>query len=119
MKPEAGSIYRIPSHGIVIINGVRTVKTTSEEYEVVDWISFTMRNSRGTIRMKNWYMSVDCGCTYNDTYGDNSNPTESDCRVCNGSGLQQIVESGFDKSTFLAYSCKDYIVKTLTKPFNF
>ena len=119
MKPETGSIYRIPSHGIVIIDGVRTVKTTSEEYEVVDWISFTMRNSRGTIRMKNWISDVDCGCTYNDDFGDHSNPIESDCGVCNGRGLEPYTNYGFEKSTFLAHSCKDYIVKTLTKPFNF
>ena len=119
MSPQTGSVYKLMPFGIVIIDGVRTVKTGNEEYEVVDWIAFDMRNSRGTIRMKSYHTDIPCGCTYNDTYGDNSDPVDPDCGVCNGTGIGSIEHSGFEKSTFIAHTCKEYIINTLTKPFNF
>lgn len=120
MKPRIGNVYRLPEGGsIVIVTGIRTLKLSKGSYEVVDWVSFDMQQSSGTTRLKHYPEMVECGCTYNDTTGDCDLNPDPACEQCMGTGFEEIEIKGFEKATFLAYHCKDYIMKALTKPFNF
>ena len=113
-KFRTGNIVKIED-SIVIIDKYRTIKTKKEEYEVVDWISFTMSNVSGCTRLKPYTSDDMCWeCSTND-----SNYNDYECEFCKGTGYYKSKNDGMSKAIILADNAKDYIMKCLTKNFDF
>jgi maleate cis-trans isomerase len=112
---NAGNIVKIDDIGLVIINKYRTVSLSNESYEVVDWISFNHSNVSGCTRLEPYESKEMCWeCDTNDS--DNS---DFDCEVCKGTGYYKKMNKGMSEAVILADCAKSYIIKKLTKDFDF
>lgn len=120
-KFRTGNIVRLAngsdeSNGsIVIINRYRTIELSfSDNYRVVDWISFNSSNCSGCTRVDTVKENEMCWeCSTNDGRED------SECENCKGTGNYIATKKGMDKAVVLADNAKAYILKNLTKNFDF
>lgn len=88
---------------------------TSESGDYYNTISFDHENSSSGHRLKTYMRDEMCwDCDIND--GGEADP---DCKTCKGSGSYKKKIFGMDKATLLAPTVKEYIMKRLTKNFEF
>lgn len=113
-KFDTGNIVKI-DNSIVIIYKYRTIDITNENYEVVDWISFNHSNVRGSTRLEPYISNEMCWeCETN-----NSELNDYECKCCKGTGYYKKENPGMSEAVILSNCAKDYIIKTLTKNFEF
>jgi maleate cis-trans isomerase len=115
---NAGNIVKIDDIGLVIINKYRTVTVSygnEKSYEVVDWIAFNHSNMSGCTRLEPYESNEMCWeCDTND-----SDTADFDCGVCKGTGYYKKMNKGMSEAVILADCAKSYIIKKLTKDFDF
>ncbi len=100
-----GNVVKLKNGSIVIVAGINT---DFNNKEVVRWISFDYANVSGSTNTKSYNKIRECFCG-----------NDEDCENCKGSGKYTEVIEGFDDAVFLGSNVKDYIIKSLTKNFNF
>lgn len=109
---RTGNVVRLHERNLVIItNHSRTIKLIHSQpnYDVTDWVDFNHENCSGSTN-KVSYIEKDVYCHCDD---------DPDCKTCKGTGRYECEVHGMDKATFEASCVKDYIMKGLTKNFNF
>ena len=115
---NAGNIVKIDDIGLVIINKYRTVTISygnEKSYEVVDWFAFNHSNMSGSTRLEPYESNEMCWeCDTND-----SDTADFDCGVCKGTGYYKKMNKGMSEAVILADCTKSYIIKKLTKDFDF
>lgn len=107
MKKEfsIGNVIKL-SGSIVIIYKI--------DDKLTHWISFNHENSSGSYPNLTYKETSTCyDCSSNDGISD------IECENCHGLGVYVETIDGMDKAEFLANNVKEYIVKALTKNFNF
>ena len=116
-KFKTGQIVRIEKNnkGLVIIEGIRTISFThTKDYKVVDWIAFDCSNVSGSTKLESWTSREECfecdSC---------NNEPDYECNNCNGVGYYTEEHKGMTEAVILANNAKDYIMKCLTKNFDF
>lgn len=106
MYIATGNIVKLNDRYIVIITDV------DDDY--VSWVSFDMSNVSGGTKMKTYMRSTSCFCCEN-----NEGEYDEDCEDCKGTGSYKEEVPGMDKARVLASNAKEYILKNLTKNFEF
>ena len=101
-----GNVVKLKSGSIVIVSGVRDNLTS--------WISFDSTNCSGYTRNDTHMRGTACFCIEN-----NGGEYDTECEDCKGSGSYLEEISGMDKAVLLEDNVKKYIIKSLTKNFNF
>jgi hypothetical protein len=100
--------------GNVVENGYGHILIIYDEREDnTVWVSFDTPNCSGVTRNETYTVRENCMCSYNNT----GCPIE-DCFMCHGKGRYEKIYFGMDKAKLLAPCVKDYILKRLTKNFN-
>ena len=106
-KFRTGNIVKLEDGSIVIVSNV-TEKLTH-------WISFNTDGSSGaTPNITTTEKEMCWECDINDGGSGDEN-----CTNCKDTGHYMAVIHGMDKATLLGSCVKDYIIDSLTKPFNF
>lgn len=115
---RSGNVIKLKTGAVVIVSNYRTVKTINSEYEVLDWISFETDNVSGTTKIKT---TTEEYVTYVDEDGEECNFCGGMCGDNCGMTRKRVTNEipGIDQATYLASSCKEYIINTLTKGFDF
>lgn len=110
-----GNVFKTKYESIIIITEVldseRFLEKNRGKYYV--WISFNYTNSGGGT----YYKTIEEERICYDSWGDIC--TDSDCPICNGSGKYIGTDWGLEDAEFLGETVKDYVLKSLTKNFNF
>lgn len=112
-KFKTGNVVRLASGMIVIINKYRTVETKYRSYEVVDYISLDMTNVAGSV-------PVESTTEEEELFSEDGD--KCNCEIlCSGCDRKIIktTRHGINDATFLASNVKKYILKRLTKNFEF
>jgi len=108
-KFRTGNVVKSYYGGLVIITNVRG----TDENPYYDWVSFDSSNCSGgsyhNTERKEEYCYDECGHICEDP----------ECSVCNGTGKYIDIRYGMDSAKYLADNVKDYILKGLTKNFDF
>lgn len=105
---RTGNVIKSP-YGTICI-----VTNCTDDY--VSWVSFSSENSSGGGSLEDTTRNETCYCNENYDYGNNYDPECSDCK---GSGGYEVKVLGYKRSELLASCVKDYILKRLTKNFDF
>lgn len=104
---NTGNIVKLYGGSLVIITRIDT--------NITHWISFDSSGCSGATKNKTFIEDAMCWtCGINDG-GD----IEYDCECCKGTGYYKKTIHGMDKAKVLADNVKEYIVKRLTKNFEF
>lgn len=110
-KFHIGNIVKLNSGSIVIISNKR--KNHKNE-DCVEWVSFDSDNCSGTTNIKPFFRSQACFCIEH-----NEGEYDKECEDCKGTGSYQVKNDGMEGAIVLGSNVKEYIVKSLTKNFNF
>ena len=104
---RTGNVIRLKGGSIVIVSNVRS--------DTTQWVSFNSENCSGITNNKTTIENEMCwNCDTND-----SDTPDTECEFCKGTGYYEKERDGIDKATFLADNVKSYILKALTKNFEF
>ena len=106
-----GNVVKLNSGSIVIITRVRE---NHKDEKCVDWVSFDSENCSGTTNIEPFMRSTACFCIEH-----NEGEYDNECEDCKGSGSYLTKHSGMEGAVVLGSIVKAYIVKSLTKNFNF
>lgn len=111
---NTGNVVKLEGGSIVIVVGERTVNYATKKSVITDWVSFDSENVSGATPNKTEMEDKTCYC-------DEGNGGEYDefCETCKGTGTYESERTGMDKAKFLASNVKSYIMKRLTKNFEF
>jgi len=110
-KYSTGNVLKTQYGSIIIITKVGNGVVHSDD-DYYNWVSFDSTNCSGgtyyTTRKSMVCCEDQCGHTC----------TDEDCK-CKGTGEFEKTEYGLDQATLLGSTVKSYIMKSLTKNFNF
>ncbi len=110
-KFRTGNVVKLSSGSIVIIT--RNSKTYKEE-DCVEWVSFDSENCSGITNLNPFTRNETCFCIEN-----NGGEYDEECEDCKGHGSYPEEHDGMRGAVVLASNVKSYILKSLTKNFNF
>ena len=106
LKFKTGNVVKLSSGYLVIISEVTSVGAS--------WVSFNTTNSSGFTKAITLIDKIPCNCIYNNDDG----LYEEDCEDCKGTGTYVVVRDGMDKAKVVGENVKEYIIKKLTKNFD-
>jgi len=110
-KFRTGNVVKLKNGSIVIVTG--NSKTFKGE-DCVEWISFDSENCSGITNVEPFTRSETCFCCE-----DNGGEYDEECEDCKGTGSYPERHDGMEGAVVLGSNVKKYIVKSLTKNFNF
>jgi DnaJ-class molecular chaperone len=110
-KFRTGNVVKLSSGSIVIIT--ENSKTFKGE-DCVMWVSFDAANCSGITNIEPFMRGETCFCCEG-----NGGEYDEECEDCKGSGSYLIRHSGMEGAALLGSTVKAYILKSLTKNFNF
>lgn len=104
---NVGNVVRLSHGSVVIITEVRSNYT--------NWIPIDSDKVSGGCKNISYIEESQCWtCDIND-----GGYQDEDCVDCHGTGYYNREISGMDKATFMAHNVKSYIMKAITKNFEF
>ena len=110
-KFNIGNVVEIRRGYIVIIT------KNSETYKkeaCVEWVSFDSANCSGITNIEPFDRGETCFCCE-----DNEGKYDKECKDCKGTGSYMVRHDGMEGAVILGSNVKEYIIKSLTKNFNF
>jgi hypothetical protein len=93
---------------------VTKVTTNYKKEDYIEWVSFGSSNVSGGTKVKSGLESRTCFCIEN-----NDGEYDSECEDCKGTGSYKIMVAGMEEATIVGRNVKEYIIKSLTKNFDF
>lgn len=101
-----GNVVKLSHGSMVIISKVNE--------DITHWVSFESSNCSGSTENKTHMRNKTCFCIEG-----NDGRYDSECEDCKGFGSYMSEVDGMDKAKLLGDNVKSYIIKSLTKNFNF
>lgn len=111
-KYSTGNVVKTKYGNIIIITKVGTGRVNPDD-DYYNWISFDSSNCSGGTYYTTTGKTVCC----DDVCGNRCE--DEDCSYCGGTGTYAKTEYGLDQATLLGDNVKDYIIKSISKNFNF
>lgn len=103
---RTGNVIKTPYNFIAIVTNV------SDDY--LNWVSFDSENCSGGGKMEDSFRNEACFCIEG-----NDGEYDEYCPDCKGKGSYDVKVLGYKRSKVLAPNVKSYILKSLTKNFEF
>lgn len=110
-KFETGNVVKLSNGSIVIV--VDKITNTKGKL-CISWISFDAEKCSGITNIEPYTTINTCFC-----HEHNEGEYDKDCLDCKGFGSYSKLNNGMVGSVILGSSVKEYIIKSLTKNFNF
>jgi hypothetical protein len=106
-----GNVVKLKNGSIVIVT--ENSKTFKGE-DCVNWVSFDSSNCSGITNVEPFMRGEACFCCEG-----NEGECDTECEDCKGTGSYIKKHDGMEGAIILGSNVKEYIIKSLTKNFNF